>query len=177
MAREEVIVKFNEKYLATLAGIQWDNEEKKWFGNAKTKAKFEEYKEKAKLLSTDDEKEVLKEVKAPEQSPLTKEEWKSILESHTSNLELVEAIRQFGMPNDKHQRTILLTLFTEKEDGNYPIYYNDICKYCTQFKLRYPRDYVSDLIDQYQINGKNLEKELNLITDEEERNLLTFVFS
>lgn len=180
MAKEEVNVQFNEKHIAALSGLSWDTNQKKWFGNKKTIAAFQQNKEKAAILLKENNKSQTVSEFPPEEIPssISEEEWDTILENHRSAIELIEAIHDFGMPGNRKQRIRILNRLSEKNDGDYPVYYNDIVRYCKSFASRYPRKYVHDIINEYQITGTNLMKELNSAhMDEEQRMLLVFVFS
>lgn len=179
MAKEEVNVSFHEKHIATLSGLIWDNTQKKWFGNKKTISAFQQNKEKALLLLHEEKKQNWEEI-TQEETPslLSEEEWETFFTNLHSTIELVEAIHDFGMPNSRKQRIQIFNRLAEKKEGDYPVYYNDLIRYCKYFAARYPRKYVYDIINEYQITGKNLMKELNSAhMDEEQRMLLVFVFS
>lgn len=180
MAYQEVTVNFKEKYIAALSGLKWNDAEKKWLGSAKAIRAFEENKKKAE--------EYLKEKKidpSPQPEPKeiqaslwTKEEWENLLSEETKTIPIIEAIHDFALPLDRQTRILLLRRLSEKRNGDYPVYYHDIARYCPAFAERYNEEKINDLIQSNKLSGREIIKELAQIPlDEEDRALLFFVFS
>ena len=154
-----------------------------WTGTKAAIKRFEEYKKSLPILQNTSVQptgpERLEDDISEEEHPsLSKEEWGEVLNTNPPTMELVHLIHDFGMPKDKMQRIQILKCFTDKTKDDYPVYYNDLCRYSTYFKEAYPRGFIASLIAKYNISGKELEKELNTapLTDED-RALLYFVFS
>ena len=167
--REEVVRSLDNTEMQILNPV-WMEQERIYVATAENATRLKDYRNSTKNDTPSEENNT--------NDDTSNSDWNHFLPSMDTveNLSVLQFLKQHGLPEESDQRIQLLTRLNHIKEGDYPIEYGALCRYCPAFAETYSEERVLLLIQRAIKGEKPYPQEVSSAPlTEEEKALLYFV--